>query len=46
MALLLMTVIPLTAQVLWSDDFDSYTTGALSNDPTEQTSGQGGWYCL
>lgn len=32
------------AQVLWSDDFDSYNTGALSTDLTGSTAGQGGWY--
>ena len=36
-ALLLMTAMPLTAQVLWSDDFDSYPAGTFST-------GQGGWY--
>ena len=35
-ALLLMTAMPLTAQVLWSDDFDSYPAGTFST-------GQGGW---
>jgi len=44
MALLLITAMPVTAQVLWSDDFDSYATGTLSNDPTGQTPGEGGWY--
>jgi len=44
MALLLITAMPVTAQVLWSDDFESYPTGALSNDPTGQTPGQGEWY--
>src|SRR5690554_6300951 len=43
-ALLLSAAMPLNAQVLWSDDFESYPTGALSNDPTGQTPGQGGWY--
>lgn len=32
------------AQVLWSDDFDSYSTGALSTDITGSTAGQGAWY--
>lgn len=44
MALLLITAMPVTAQVLWSDDFDSYATGTLSNDPTGQAPGQGEWY--
>jgi len=35
-ALLFLTVMPITAQVLWSDDFDSYPTGTFST-------GQGGW---
>lgn len=32
------------AQVLWSDDFDGYTVGALNTNLTGQTPGQGGWY--
>lgn len=32
------------AQVLWSDDFDSYPVGLLSTDPTGVSSGLGGWY--
>lgn len=41
--LLLLCSVSATAQVLWSDNFDSYTTGPLSNDPTGLTSGKGGW---
>src|SRR5690554_1210245 len=33
-----------TAQVLFSESFDSHTIGALSNDLTGQTQGKGGWY--
>src|SRR5690554_1299336 len=35
-ALLFLKVMHITAQVLWSDDFDSYPTGTFST-------GQGGW---
>jgi len=34
------------AQLLWSDNFDSYSTGALSTDLTGSTAGQGGWYVV
>src|SRR5690554_2233765 len=43
-ALLLLTAMPITAQVLWSDDFDRYTIDNLRNDPTRQTLGQGNWH--
>lgn len=35
-ALLLFAVMPVSAQVLWSDNFDNYNTGSF-------TTGQGGW---
>jgi len=44
-ALLLLTAMPITAQVLWSDDFDSYPAGDLINDQTSTIPDQGGWYC-
>lgn len=44
--LLLLSSVSATAQVLWSDNFDSYTTGPLSNDPTGLTPGKGGWRVL
>src|SRR5690606_17908345 len=34
----------LKAQVLFSEDFDSYPTGHLNTDYTGITAGQGGWY--
>lgn len=53
--LLLLTVMPLTAQVLWSDDFNSYTVGNLGTihsllgqsnlSPTPAVAGQGGMVC-
>ena len=33
-----------TAQVLFTENFDNLTLGALSTDPTGATSGQNGWY--
>src|SRR5690554_808464 len=33
-----------TAQVLYTEDFDNLTVGNLSNDPSGNTPGQGGWY--
>ena len=35
-----------TAQVLFSEDFDSLPPGALSTDPTGTTPGQNGWYVM
>src|SRR5690554_569384 len=33
-----------TAQVLYTEDFESYNTGTFSNDLTGATPAQGGWY--
>jgi|SRR5690554_67225 len=35
-----------TAQVLYTEDFESYNTGTFSNDLTGATQAQGGWYTL
>src|SRR5690554_3690273 len=35
-----------TAQVLYTEDFESYNTGTFSTDLTGTTSAQGGWYTL
>src|SRR5690554_403207 len=35
-----------TAQVLYTEDFESYNTGTFSNDLTGATPAQGGWYTL
>lgn len=42
--LLLITFQSISAQVLWSDDFDSHPVGLLSTDPTGATPGYGDWY--
>lgn len=34
----------LNAQVLFTEDFNSYTTGKISNDRTGTVPGKGGWY--
>lgn len=41
---LLAGIFSVNAQVLQSDNFDSYTVGNLSSDLTGETAGQGGWY--
>src|SRR5690606_33564869 len=33
-----------TAQVLFSENFDNFAVGEVSNDPTGTTPGKGGWY--
>src|SRR5690554_647853 len=35
-----------TAQLLYTEDFESYNTGTFSNDLTGATPAQGGWYTL
>src|SRR5690554_6830674 len=35
-----------TAQILFSENFDNLTVGALSTDPTGTTPGQNGWYVM
>lgn len=42
--LLFLTAMSITAQVLWSDNFDSYPVGLLSTDPTGVNPGYGNWY--
>lgn len=44
--ILLFGLQSVSAQVLWSDDFDGHTVGALSNDPSGNTAGQGNWYVV
>lgn len=39
--ILLFGLQSVSAQVLWSDDFDGHTVGALSSDPSGNTAGQG-----
>ena len=41
--LLLLVISTVKAQVLFSEDFDSYPTGHLNTDYTNTTPGQGGW---
>lgn len=43
---LLAGMFSVNAQVLQSDNFDSYNVGNLSSDLTGQTPGQGGWVTL
>src|SRR5690606_30888433 len=40
---LLFAVPAVNAQVLFSEDFDSYSAGHLNTDYTGTTTGQGGW---
>ena len=42
--LFLINVNSVKAQVLFNDDFDSYTVGALSTDPTGNIAGLGNWF--
>src|SRR5690554_3908485 len=35
-----------TAQLLYTEDFESYNTGTFSNDLTGTTPAQGGWYTM
>lgn len=40
----LFSITTLNAQVLFSEDFDSYAAGHLNTDYSNNTPGQGGWY--
>ncbi len=45
LSLFLLFITPtIKAQVLFSEDFDSYPAGHLNTDYTNTTPGQGGWY--
>src|SRR5690606_32027529 len=43
-AIALLAIHFTTAQVLYTEDFESYNTGPFSNDLTGTTPAQGGWY--
>jgi hypothetical protein len=39
-----VTTPPPASQTIWTENFDSYTIGALATDATGAVAGQGGWY--